>query len=147
LTSAERLWTPLIEALYKLNAKQLNLPELNSLDSIHIAELIHSDPVTCALYYNHCTNVFRKFLHKEPSITYEVVDFFFVTEFQHRGSEHEHALIWIKNAPNFKTNSTQDIEKFVDKYITTDKALLPEALQQAHTHKHSRTCRKKSHSM
>jgi hypothetical protein len=125
LTSAERLWTPLIEALYKLNAKQLNLPDFNNLDSTHIAELIRSDPVTCALYYKHRTDAFRKLLQKESSIIGEVVDFFFVTEFQHRGSEHEHALIWIKNAPNFKTHSAKDIEQFMEKYITTNKALLP----------------------
>ena len=95
MTSTERSWTPLIEALYKLNAKQLNLLKLSSLDFIHIAELIRSDLVTCALYYNHRTNAFRKFLYKESSITGEVIDFFFVTEFQHRGSKHEHALIWI----------------------------------------------------
>jgi hypothetical protein len=40
LTRVEQLWTPLIEALYKLNKTQLNLPDLNSLDYTHIAELI-----------------------------------------------------------------------------------------------------------
>ena len=55
--------------------------------------------------------------------------------------------IWIKNAPMFRVNCTKEIERFVDKYITTDKTLLPEALQEAQTHKHSRTCRKKSQSI
>lgn len=62
LTSAERLWTPLIEALYKLNAAILNLPDLNCSESIHIAKLIRSDPVTCALYYNQQTKGFRELL-------------------------------------------------------------------------------------
>jgi hypothetical protein len=137
LTSAERLWTPLIEALYKLNAKLLNLPDFTNLDSTHIAELIRSDPVTFALYYKHRADAFRKLLQKESFIIGEVVDFFFISEFQHRGSEHEHALIWIKDAPNFKTHSAKDIEQFVDKYITTNKALLPAELQQVQTHKHS----------
>jgi hypothetical protein len=35
----------------------------------------------------------------------------------------------------------------VDKYITRNKALLPAELQQAQTHKHSRTCRKKGHNI
>ena len=47
----------------------------------------------------------------------------------------------------FRVNSTKEIERFVDKYITTDKTLLPEALQEAQTHKHSRTCRKKGQSV
>jgi hypothetical protein len=49
LTSTKHLWTPLIEALYKLNATQLNLLDLNSLDSNNIAKLIRLDPVTCAI--------------------------------------------------------------------------------------------------
>lgn len=147
LTSAERLWTPLIEALYKLNSKRLNLPPFDSLESIHIAELIRSDPVTCALYYNNRTKAFRDLLIKESSILGEVLDFFFITEFQHRGSEHEHAVIWVKNAPQFRNNSNKEIESFVDKYISSDKSLLPVALQEAQTHKHSRTCKKKGHSI
>ena len=82
LTSAERLWTPLIEALYKLNATRLNLPDFNSLESVHIVELIRSNPMTCALYYNHRTKAFRELLQKESSILGEVLDFF-VTKFQH----------------------------------------------------------------
>jgi hypothetical protein len=88
----------------------LNLRDFTSLDSTHIAELIRSDPVTCALYCKHRTDTFRKLLQKESSIIGEVVDFFFVTEFQHSGSEHEHAFIWIKNAPKFKTHFAKDIE-------------------------------------
>jgi hypothetical protein len=83
----------LIEALYKLNAKQLNLPDFTNLDSTHIAKLISSDTVTCALYYKHRMDAFRKLLQKESSIIGEVVDFFFVTKFQYRGSEYEHAFI------------------------------------------------------
>ena len=47
----------------------------------------------------------------------------------------------------FRVNSTKEIERFVDKYITTDKTLLPEALQEAQTHKHLHTCRKKCQSL
>jgi hypothetical protein len=99
------------------------------------------------LYYNHRTKAFRELLQKESCILGEVVDFFFVTKFQHRGSEHEHALIWIKNAPKFRVNSKEEIENFVEKYISTDKSLLPSTLQEAQTHKHSRTCRKKGQSI
>ena len=52
LTSAERLWTPLLKALYELNANALKLPDFSSLEGTHIVELIRSDPMTCVLYYN-----------------------------------------------------------------------------------------------
>ena len=47
----------------------------------------------------------------------------------------------------FRVNCTEEIERFVDKYITIDKTILLEALQEKQTHKHSRTCRKKSQSV
>jgi hypothetical protein len=139
----KQLGLPLIEALYELNAIRLNLLDLNNLDSICIAELIRSNIVICALYYNCLIKAFCKLLKKGSSIISEVVDFFLITKIQNRGSEHEHAFIWIKNAPKFKTSSTQEIEKIVDKYITKNKALLPEAFHQAQTHKRSCTYRKK----
>jgi hypothetical protein len=37
LTSAERLWTPLLKALYELNAYALKLPDFSSLEGTHIA--------------------------------------------------------------------------------------------------------------
>jgi len=95
LTGVERLWTPLIQALFKLNVKHLNLPDFNSLEFIHIAELIRFDLVTCALYYNNRTAAFQKLIKKESSIIGEVVDIFFIKEFHHRGNEHEHAVIWL----------------------------------------------------
>ena len=85
----------------------MNLPDFISLDSTHIVELIRLDPVTYALYYKHRMDTFHKLLQKGSSIRGEVVDFFFVTKFQHSGSEHEHSFIWIKNAPKFKTDSAK----------------------------------------
>ena len=37
LTNAELLWTPLLKALYELNASALKLPDLSSLECTHIA--------------------------------------------------------------------------------------------------------------
>lgn len=62
LTSAKRLWTPFLKALYELNAHALKLPNFFSLECTHIALLIRSDSVTCALYYNHLSIEFRKLL-------------------------------------------------------------------------------------
>ena len=39
-------------------------------------------------------------------------------------------------------NSNEEIESFVDKYISSGQTQLPEPLQEAQTHKHSKTCRK-----
>jgi hypothetical protein len=48
-TSIERLWDPLIKALWTLHAKKLNLVnKIENLQSIHIIKLICNDPITCA---------------------------------------------------------------------------------------------------
>lgn len=48
----------------------------------------------------------------------EIVDFFNRVEFQQRGSPHIHGLFWIKDAPEYGSDSEVDITKFVDAYVT-----------------------------
>jgi hypothetical protein len=55
----------------------------------------------------------------------------FVTKFQNHCNEHEHHLLWIKDAPMYGINTNEEIEKFVDKYISCDVSLLPFTLQNA----------------
>ncbi len=64
----------------------------------------------------------------------EVLDFFFIVEFQHRGSKHEYEIMWIKNAPKYKINFNEEIITFVDEYITSNKSLLLIPLQEAQTY-------------
>ncbi len=70
---------------------------------------------------------------------------FFVTKFQNRGSEHDHGLLWIKNAPMYGVHTNEKIERFVEMYISYDASLLPNPLQNAQQHQHTRTCKKKNH--
>jgi hypothetical protein len=92
---------PFIKALDTLHAKKLNLPnKIEDLQSINIIELIHNDLITCAIYYDHKTSCFLTLFNKNPSIFGQVCDIFFVIEFQNHGSEQDHGLLWIKDAPN-----------------------------------------------
>jgi hypothetical protein len=59
---------------------------------------MHNNPITCARYSNHKTSRFHTLFNKDPSIFGQVCDFFFVIEFQICGSEHDHRLLWIKDA-------------------------------------------------
>ena len=53
-------------------------------------------------------------------------------------------LVWIENALNLERSSREEIEQFVDNYLTcsTDNEETVN-LVKLQTHKHSRTCRKK----
>ena len=60
-------------------------------------------------------------LKSEVTPVGEIADFFYRVEFQQRGSPHIHALLWIKNAPQFEVDSSDKIVEFVDKYLTCEK--------------------------
>ncbi len=73
--------------------------KLKTFNLIHITELICNDPITCARYCDHKTSCFCTLFNKDPSIFGQVCDFCFVTKFQNCDSEHDHGLLWIKDAP------------------------------------------------
>jgi hypothetical protein len=75
-----------------------------------------------------------------------VSDYYFVTEFQNRGSEHEHGLLWIEDAPIYGRESNSQIENFLDKYITCDTDHLDPDLSKLHKHYHTRSCKKRKNS-
>jgi hypothetical protein len=108
-----------------------------------ISELVRMDPVTCARYYDKRMSWFRKLLKKCNSLFGQLEDYFFITEFQSGGYPHDHGLLWIANAPRYGTHSNEEIENFIDKYLTTDRFILEERLRSTQTHQHKQTCRKK----
>jgi hypothetical protein len=81
---------------------------------------------------------------KDNSIFGHLLDFFFVTKFQSRGSQHDHVVLWVANAPIYGLDSNNAIEKFVDKYISCDNNKLAPNLCEVQTHHHRKTCRKKN---
>jgi hypothetical protein len=76
----------------------------------------------------------------------KISDYFFVTEFQNRGNEHDHALLWIEGAPVYGADKNSEIKQFVDKYITCNTYHLELDLVKVHRHYHTRSCRKQKSS-
>jgi len=84
---------------------------------------------------------------KDNSIFGHLVEFFLVTKFQSRGSQHDHGLLWVANAPIYGLDSNNAIENFVDKYISCDNNKLAPNLREAQTCHHKKTYRKKNHAI
>ena len=97
-TSAEHLWSPLCIALEQVT-KSNKQNASDNLPTDTIDSLIRKHPVICGRYYRHRIVVLKNLLLKNEHIFGKVQDFFFTTEFQQRGNEHEHGLLWIKDAP------------------------------------------------
>jgi hypothetical protein len=56
---------------------------------------------------------FHNLLKKDFFIFGKINDFYFVTKFQNRGSEHDHGLLWIKDALIYGVDNNETIEKFI----------------------------------
>jgi len=89
--------------------------------------------------------MFSHIIQQRPIYFWTSVWLFFVIEFQNCGSEHDHGLLWIKDAPIYGINTNEEIENCVDKYISCDVSLLPITLQNAQQYQHTQTCKEKNH--
>ena len=76
-------------------------------------------------------------------IVWSIENYFFITKLQSGGYPHEHGLLWIANAPRYNTHSNEEIENFIDKYLTIDFFVLEEHLCSAQIHQHMQSCQKK----
>jgi len=70
---------------------------------------------------------------------------FFITEFKNCESEHDHGLLWIKNAPMYGVHTNEEIEQFIYMYISCDVSLLLNPLQNAQQYQYTCTCKRKNH--
>jgi hypothetical protein len=141
-TSAEHRWTPLVTTLNELHRNKKKRKQTDTLEVNDIDYLIRKDPVTCTRYYRHKINALKKMICHDDTFFRRVSDHYFVTEFQNRGSEHEHGLLWIENAPIYRKDSNTQIEKFLDQYITCDTDHLDPELAKVHRHYHTKSCKK-----
>jgi hypothetical protein len=97
------------------------------------------------MYYGRHMKFFGTLCMKTNSIFGAfILDFFFVTKFQKHGSQHDHGLLWVTNAPLYGLDSNNAIENFVKKYISCGNNKLTPNLHEAQTHRYKKTCRKKN---
>ena len=92
-------------------------------------------------------NTFFNELLKSPAKPLgEVEDYGIRIEFQARGSPHAHCVLWIKDAPKYDENSSEDVCKFIDQYITCSipevEGKLKELVLQLQNHRHSSYCKR-----
>ncbi|CAG7723295.1 unnamed protein product [Allacma fusca] len=145
MSAAEIQWNPLIVHLIKL-LENLNITELEGeqMSWEKKAELIRNDPVTCSRYFDYRFRTFFNVLLKPGMIfnQYELLDFYWRVEFQHRGSPHIHMLIFLKNSPKLDDedpSSYQRCEEFIHQFITCEN---DEDLARYQIHHHTHSCRR-----
>ena len=145
LSAADTKWTELLQSIYILTRKKnISLDELEHMSWPQKCDLMSKDPGTCALYFNNRVRKFFKHILKSPhSPLGKLQIFFYHVEFQHRGSPHIHALLWIENAPHYNKDDDSTIIEYVDKIITCSHNDTHRKYIDLQIHKHSKTCIKK----
>ncbi|XP_062570615.1 uncharacterized protein LOC134232646, partial [Saccostrea cucullata] len=146
LSSADTRWQDLLKTLATLDGKTLSQEELENLNWSEKSKLVQQDPVTCARFFDNRVQLFINTVLKSPHNPLGVVtDVFRRVEFQNRGSPHIHMLVWTSDAPKHKENSNEEIELYVDKYVTCGSQENDSQMKQLvdlQVHKHSKTCKK-----
>ena len=146
-SSAETQWVHLLRILAQLVDNTTYTDEqIENFNWEDRCCLIQSDPVTCARHFDYQVNQFlTHFLLSSSEPLGKISDWFYRVEYQQRGSPHIHMLIWIKDAPQFQTDSDKEVTTFIDKIITCIKPIdNPELLKLVNrqVHRHLHTCRK-----
>ena len=150
LSAAETKWSELIVILAQvLEDKVITLEEVEDIGYENKCNLIRNDPVTCVRYFEHRLKCLWEILSAPcgPFQGYELQDKYVRVEFQVRGSSHIHALLWLKNAPQYDKEKPESIERcteFIDKLISVNAkpSDFSEELICLQRHKHSHTCKK-----
>jgi hypothetical protein len=112
------------------------------LENDDIDYLIRKYPVKCTCYYRHKVNDLRQLICHDETFFGRISYYYFLTEFQNRGSEHEHTLLWIEDAPVYRNDNNSQIEQFLDKHITCNTDHLDPELAKVHRHYHTKSCKK-----
>lgn len=148
LSAAETHWPELLRILKKTVDKEDDA-DVSNLDFQEKARLIRSDPVTCALYFDHRFKELKKTWNKVkdgPFGDRKILHIYYRIEFQHRGSPHVHMVVWLENAPIYDPNDEsthQAVIDFVDSIIsTTSVNPLMEDVETFQYHKCTFTCKK-----
>lgn len=95
---------------------------------------LNENPAIAAYYFQKRWNVFFEHYIKP---TFNVTDWWWRYEWQHRGSSHIHGFLWFRDAPqidNLDTNNPADVQRFItfwDQHVCTwhpDKDAPPAAI-------------------
>jgi hypothetical protein len=112
-------WPEFLRCLSKtVNNVDISLEEAAALPWKTKARLVRNDPVTSTRYHRHRMESLLSTMKKYPSISGQIVDFFWRDEFQQRGTPHTHMGVYIKDAPILGIHPDARICAFADRYIS-----------------------------
>lgn len=119
LSAADLKWTDTIQIIAAQHGEHLSDEEVNQLTWEQKCMWLRTNPVTAARHFDYRLQSFMKTLILGESHPIgQIQDYKYRIEFQQRGSPHAHMLIWVKDAPQVKDSSPEEVAQFVDRYIS-----------------------------
>ncbi|XP_036140477.1 uncharacterized protein LOC118644866 [Monomorium pharaonis] len=115
-------------------------------DSSSTSALVARDPVSASRFLDNKFKAMIDFICSEDHPIGEVIHYFWRREYQGRGIQHFHMLIWIKDAPIIGLSSEKEISEFILQHVTCkmpDKNISPllyERVNSYQQHKHNDYC-------
>ena len=133
----------------KINKVQLTKEQIEQLTYQQKCDLLNSDPVTLARYFQHrLENYFRIVLKSNLNVLGgNITKFAIKIEFQMRGSPHAHMLLWVQPHMTLCAENIPEFVQYLDNIIAANipgDSETSELVKKYQRHRHSRTCRKKN---
>ncbi|XP_071582385.1 uncharacterized protein [Temnothorax nylanderi] len=115
-------------------------------DSTPISVLVAKDPVSTSRFLDNKFKAFLDFICSKDNPIGKVAHYFWRREYQGRGIQHFHLLIWIEGAPIIGKSSVEEVSQFILQHITCempDPKISPLLYRRVNTHqrhKHNDYC-------
>ena len=152
LSADDRHWPDTLGPIFEMEYKRApSAEDLDTLSERQRNHLLRKYPDVAARLFHNRVNTFFEKLLSDPAISpfgRKVEDYFHRFEWQHRGSPHTHALLWLKDAPVLGRDPEEDFTDLADELIHTsipDKDEDPELhylVTSKQTHRHTPSCQK-----
>ena len=129
LSPSEWLWSYLIQYV-----KEVNTPFM---DKMSTNEILTKNPVSVSRFLDNKFHAMLEFLCSIDNPIGHVVHYFWRREYQGRGLQHFHLLIWIKDAPILGKDSDEIAAAFIQRYVTCrlpDPKISPTLYRRVNTH-------------
>jgi hypothetical protein len=110
---AEYHWEDLFEFLKKIN-KDININQ-----SMTFNQLLAIDPVGVSIFFDYkFRTFFNTFINNKNGPFGKPKHYFFRREYQMRGTQHMHGLLWVHNCPIIGRDDDDKVIDFIDRHIT-----------------------------
>ncbi|XP_074111642.1 uncharacterized protein LOC141535587 [Cotesia typhae] len=98
------------EQFWKINAPHF--------DKLSASEVIAADPVSVSRFIDNKFQAVLEFIKSDSQPLGPLSHYFWRREYQGRGIQHFHLILWVEGAPIMGINTNEEVVEFIMKYVT-----------------------------